>query len=138
MRQDQDKRPPTTRTTPGKAVVAGSHLSVPYLHPRLPVVPTKAMTDKAPPMVAGDASTDRAYLEKHGVQEAIATALARVVREKPAEPLRLIAQMLSPATHMEPVAAPAATPTTTEPAGEDAAPPPGAAAEAAGRGPVAL
>ena len=33
-------------------------------------------------MVQGDANTDRAYLDHHGVHKALSDALARVVREK--------------------------------------------------------
>ena len=57
--------------------------------------------DKAPPMVPGNAETDRQYLDKHAVQAAIGPALARVIREKPANPMKLIAQIISPDTFVD-------------------------------------
>ena len=77
------------------------------------------MTDKAPPMVPGDAASDRAYLDAHGIHAALAAALARVVREKPDKPLQLIAQMISPETQVAPASA-AEVPAPA--AGEPAAP----------------
>ena len=66
------------------------------------VVAEKQELGKAPPMIPGDAEGDRKYLEKHGVEAALQVALARIVREKPAQPLKLIAQIISPETYTEP------------------------------------
>ena len=41
---------------------------------------------------------DREYLESHNVEQAIAEALAAIVRERPAKPLQRIAQLISPET----------------------------------------
>ena len=66
------------------------------------VIAEKQELGKAPPMIPGDAEGDRKYLEKHGVEAALQVALARIVREKPAQPLKLIAQIISPETYTEP------------------------------------
>lgn len=42
----------------------------------------------------------RAYLNKHGVEDAVAKAVARVVREKPADPILAIANLLASAGAM--------------------------------------
>ena len=42
-------------------------------------------------------SADRAYLEAQGVEKAIATALAQVIKEKPPNALARLSQLLSPA-----------------------------------------
>ena len=45
--------------------------------------------------MAADNSADRAYLDAQGVEQAIAKAVAQVVREKPANALARIAQLLA-------------------------------------------
>ena len=65
-----------------------------------PPLPT-VMADKAPPMVPGDAAGDRAYIEDQGVDGALRLALAQVIREKPANAMRRIAQLISPSTFVE-------------------------------------
>ena len=51
---------------------------------------------------------DAAYLDSNDVHAKIATALAQVVREKPPQPLRRLAQLIAPESYVEPP--PAATP----------------------------
>ena len=63
--------------------------------------------DKAPPMVPGDAAGDREYMEGQGVEKAIALALAQVVREKPTNALRRIAELISPETYVDAASNPA-------------------------------
>jgi len=49
-------------------------------------------------IMPGDTSDDRAYLEAQGVEDAVARAIAQVVRERPENALARIAQLLTPAT----------------------------------------
>ena len=80
------------------------------------------MVEKTPSMVILDPEDDRAYLAAHSVHAKLAEAIAQAVRKKPDQPLRLIAQIISPETYVEPPpgAAPPAEPATA-PAGDEAA-----------------
>ena len=102
---------------------------------------------KGPPMTFDNPQDDRAYMETHNVHAILAAALAQVVREKPAQPLTRLAELVKdaygavPAEYAQkifPVGArfrpeTAAQPEPAEAAAEDAAAPmavePPAAAE---------
>ena len=64
---------------------------------------------------------DRQYMEEQGIEKALADALAKVIREKPKNGLRRIAELISPETFVDPSAAPAPPAAAT---GGDAPPPP--------------
>ena len=59
-------------------------------------------SDRAPPMIPGDITSDNQYLEEQGVHAAIRLALDLVIREKPANGLARIAELISPETFRTP------------------------------------
>ena len=74
---------------------------------------------------------DREYMEAQGIEKALAEALAQVIREKPENALKRIAQLISPATFVDPDATPPAAENPPAAEGEAAADPTPAPAEAA-------
>ena len=68
---------------------------------------------------------DKQYMDDQGIEKALSIALAQVIREKPPNALKRIAQLISPETFVDPDAPPPAA------AADAAAPPaPEAPAEA--------
>jgi len=64
------------------------------------VASSQAARDEQIP-VEGNPQLDMEYVETHGVKTRIATALSHVIRERPAAPLRRIAQLVAPETYSE-------------------------------------
>ena len=70
---------------------------------------------------------DKQYMDEQGIEKALSVALAQVIREKPPNALKRIAQLISPETFVDPDAPPPAPPAAApgaEPAAATDAPPP--------------